>query len=127
MNELRAQVQDLREQRQVLRDDLREAHEKERLLLGMLQAERTRYDRLLEAPRVVQAPRPTAVPVGTRRSGDRGDIRQRIVALLQEHPEGLSPAQMRDLLGVAKRLAHTCLGMARDGLIRRVALGRYSV
>ena len=51
--------------------------------------------------------------------------RRRIVALLQEHPEGLSPAQMRDHLGVEKRLAHTCLGMARDGLIRRIATGRY--
>ena len=45
----------------------------------------------------------------------------------QEHPEGLSPAQIRDHLGVAKRLAHTCLGMARDGLIRLIATGRYGV
>jgi hypothetical protein len=32
---------------------------------------------------------------------------------------------MRTHLGVEKQLAHTCLGMARDGLIRRVGPGRY--
>ena len=89
----------------------------------MLHEMQHRYDRLLEAPR--QAPEPTAVSVGKSGSGDRGAMRRRIVALLQEHPEGLSPAQMRDHLGVAKRLAQTCLGMARDGLIRRVDTGRY--
>jgi hypothetical protein len=41
------------------------------------------------------------------------------VALLQEHPEGLTPAEMRTLLGVDKSLADTCLGM------RRVGRGKY--
>jgi hypothetical protein len=40
-----------------------------------------------------------------------------MVALLQEHPEGLTPAEMRPLLGVDKRLADTCLGMLRYGLV----------
>ena len=41
------------------------------------------------------------------------------------YPEGLTPAEMRTLLGVDKRLADTCLGMRRYGLLRRVERGRY--
>ena len=52
-------------------------------------------------------------------------MRWRIVALLQEHPEGLTPAEMRGLLGVDRSLADTCLGMLRYGLVRRVGRGRY--
>jgi hypothetical protein len=42
-------------------------------------------------------------------------MRWRIVALLQEHPAGLTPTEMRTLLGVDKRLADTCLEMLRSG------------
>ena len=41
----------------------------------------------------------------------RGAMRRRIVALIQAHPEGLTPAEMRPLLGVDRSLADTCLGM----------------
>jgi hypothetical protein len=57
----------------------------------------------------------------------RGDMRRRIVALLQEHLEGLSPVQTRQLLGVAKDLGSTMKAMMRDGLLRRVETGRYVV
>ena len=52
-------------------------------------------------------------------------MRQRIVTLLQKHPEGLTPAEIRDRLGVEKNLADTCLGMLRYGLIQRIERGRY--
>jgi predicted transcriptional regulator of viral defense system len=52
-------------------------------------------------------------------------MRQRIVALLREHPAGLTPAEMRDLLGVERSLADTCLGMRKYGLIQRVGRGKY--
>jgi hypothetical protein len=52
-------------------------------------------------------------------------MRRRIVTLLQDHPEGLTPAEMRILLGAEKRLADTCLGMLRYGLVQRVGRGRY--
>jgi hypothetical protein len=52
-------------------------------------------------------------------------MRRRIVALLQEYPEGLTPAEMRTLLGVDRSLADTCLGMLRYGLVQRVGRGRY--
>ena len=54
-------------------------------------------------------------------------MRRRIVALLQDHPEGLTPVEIRGLLGTDKRLADTCLGMRRDGLLQRVERGRYVV
>jgi DNA-binding IclR family transcriptional regulator len=54
-------------------------------------------------------------------------MRRRIVALLQEHPEGLTPAELRTRLGVDKSLADTCLGMRRYGLVQRVGRGRYVV
>jgi hypothetical protein len=53
-------------------------------------------------------------------------MRRRMVALLQDHPEGLSPAQVRRLLVVDKDLGATMKAMARDGLLRRIELGRYA-
>ncbi len=52
-------------------------------------------------------------------------MRRRILALLHDHPEGLTPAEIRDRLGASKRLSDTCLGMRRDGLVQRVGPGRY--
>jgi predicted transcriptional regulator of viral defense system len=59
-------------------------------------------------------------------SGDPRDaMRRRIVALLQDHPAGLTPAEIQALLGVDRSLADTCLGMLRYGLVQRVERGRY--
>src|SRR2546429_9211215 len=69
---------------------------------------------------VPAAPGPGAPAVA---SAPRGDMRRRIVALLQEYPEGLSPVQTRQLLGVGKDLGQTMKAMARDGLLRRVGTG----
>ena len=55
--------------------------------------------------------------------GARGARRRRIVALLQEHPEGLRPAEMRTGLGVDQSVADTCLGLRRSGLLQRVGRG----
>jgi hypothetical protein len=40
-------------------------------------------------------------------------------------PAGLTPAEIRDLLGVDRSLADTCLGMRKYGLIQRVGRGKY--
>jgi hypothetical protein len=50
-----------------------------------------------------------------------------IVDLLPQHPEGLSPAQVRQGLRVEKDLADTMGGMARDGILDRIETGRYTV
>lgn len=54
-------------------------------------------------------------------------MRRQIVELLQQHPEGLSPVDTRRLLGIEKDLGQTMKSMARDGLLQRLEIGRYSV
>ena len=116
---------------QEAREERRATREREALLLRMMEQMQQRYDRLLDAPRNAPSPaaRPTRGLVVRDTSGPledpRGDMRRRIVALLQEHPEGLMPAEIRTRLGVDKRLADTCLGMLRYGLLQRVERGRY--
>ena len=75
--------------------------------------------------RVHRRPAPTPRTPAAQSGDPRGAMRRRIVALLQEHPEGLTPAEMRTLLGVERSLADTCLGMLRYGLVHRVGRGRY--
>ena len=78
-------------------------------------------------PGATQPLPPPAVPprVPTPPGDVRGDMRRRIVALLTAHPGGLTPAEMRDLLGVERSLADTCLGMRKYGLIQRIGRGKY--
>jgi hypothetical protein len=93
----------------------------------MLSQMQQQNQRLLDMLRSTPAP---ALPVQRASGADaspRGEIRRRIVALLQEHPEGLSPSQTRRLLGTDKALGATMKAMARDGLLRRVETGRYGV
>ena len=147
----------LREQIQVLRDELQgarqAAQERERdyrehiaRLTAMLDQAHQQNQRLLDLPRSPAlppqtpqdapgsmqppAPRPqTPVapqePPVPQRDDPRGTMRRRIVALLREHPEGLTTAEMRERLGVERSLADTCLGMFRYGLVQRVGRGRY--
>ena len=151
VNRLQAQVErlhdELREAR-IARDRAQEEASTERArYLQMLEEFSRRYDRLLDMPRsplsetrqeasgATQArrrpespPAPQRPPQGQpeAQTGDpRGAMRRRIVALLQEHPQGLTPAEMRTLLGVDKSLADTCLGMLRYGLVQRVERGKY--
>src|SRR5439155_7936012 len=123
---LRATLDAAAAREQEARVNAQAARDERALLLQMLQDMQHRYDRLLEAPRSVPPPLPEpGGPVVV--SAPRGDMRRRIVALLQEHPEGLSPVQTRQLLGLAKDLGQTMKAMARDGLLRRVETGRYVV
>jgi hypothetical protein len=104
------------------------AREREALLLQMLQQMQQQHQRVLDMPRRTPPPVPRPEPHSTQAPGDpRGEMRRRIVALLREHPEGLSPAQTRHLLGVEKELRSTMKHMARDGLLRRGETGRYVV
>ena len=135
---LRAQVHTLQAQVEHLQDELREvriardqaeeaARTERARYVQMLQEFYQRYDRLLDAPRPAPAS-PVATDSSTRLispAADRGDMRRRIVALVRQHPDGLSPAQGRRLLDVEKPLVHTMAGMARDGLLQRIETGRY--
>jgi hypothetical protein len=53
-------------------------------------------------------------------------MRQQIVDLLRQHPEGMSPAQVRQALRIEKDLGDTMGGMARDRILTKEA-GRYRV
>jgi hypothetical protein len=57
----------------------------------------------------------------------RGLMHQRILALLQDYPDGLSPAQVRHMLDVDKTMGHTLIAMARDGLLVRLRPGVYAL
>jgi len=133
---LMQQVDMLRSMQQTTQQQLTQAQQ-------MLHEMQHRYDRLLDMPRptpqevlgATQArrrperpPLPQRPPQGApeAQGGDhRGDMRRRIVALLQDHPEGLTPAELRTMLGVERSLADTCLGMLRYGLVQRVGRGKY--
>ena len=131
----------LRLERDLLRRELEAAHgreqaalereqaarEREALLLHMLEQAQQQSQRLLDMPRSAPAPGLPGPGAPVVVSAPRGDMRRRIVALLQEYPEGLSPVQTRQLLGVSKDLGQTMKAMARDGLLRRVETGRYVV
>ena len=103
------------------------ARDREALLLQMLHETQQQNQRLLDMPRSAPAPASPGPGIPAAASAPRGDMRRRIVALLQEHPEGLSPVQTRQRLGVAKDLGSTMKAMVRDGLLRRVETGRYVV
>ena len=95
-------------------------------LTTMVDQAQQQSQRLLDMPRSAPALLMSPAQFVTR-GADRGAMRQQIVALLREYPEGLSPAQIRTHLGVEKPLANTMIAMARDGLIRRIEPGRYGV
>jgi hypothetical protein len=127
----------------VLQRELAAARERETLLLQMLSQMQQQHQRLLDMPRqaaqdaphapqtprrVRSHPAPQDAPPGqpgAPYADARGTMRRQILALLQDHPEGLTPAEMRTLLGVGKRLAQTCIGMWRDGWLQRVGKGTY--
>lgn len=53
--------------------------------------------------------------------------RRDILAMLRQHPEGLSPVHVRKLLGTDKDLGNTMKAMERDRLLRRIRPGLYAV
>ena len=122
---LMQQVEMLRSMQQTTQQQLTQAQQ-------MLHEMQHRYDRLLEAPRTA-LPASTPAPRGpapTPRtpapaSGDpRGDMRRRIVALLQEHPEGLSAEDIRVYLKPEKPLGDTLQGMRKQQRVRTHGTGK---
>jgi hypothetical protein len=55
---------------------------------------------------------------------NRGAMRQRIAALLGEHPEGLSAEEIRVYLKAEQRLGDTLQGMRRQGKVRTRGKGK---
>ena len=95
---------------------LEQARERELRLLDLL-AHLTGQRR---APQALAGTPAAAQPPG-------GSLRPQIVAVLQQHPEGLSPQAVRTLLQVDHDVRSTMKGMVRSGLLTRRAAGRYVV
>jgi len=107
---------------------LEQAHTRELRLLDLL-AQRTGSQ---NAP-LVSVP-PGAPPARTPAAAPHpaappplSGLRQQIVAVLQPHPEGLSPQAVRTLLQVDQDVRSTMKGMVRSGVLTRLAAGRYVV
>jgi len=64
----------------------------------------------------------TPAPRQTRRP--RGEMRQRILTLLGEHPEGLSAEEIRVYLRAEKRLGDTLQGMRKQQKVRTRGKGK---
>ena len=54
-------------------------------------------------------------------------LRQQIVEVVRQHPEGMAPRDVRTLLAVDHDVRSTMKGMVRSGLLTRRAAGRYVV
>ena len=78
-------------------------------------------------PATPPKPPPSPQPSLPARPRPLSHMRQQIVDLLRQHPEGMSPAQVRQALRIEKDLGDTMGGMARDGILTRVEAGQYRV
>jgi excisionase family DNA binding protein len=65
-------------------------------------------------------PRPLARP-------PLSGLRQQIVAVVRQHPEGIAPRDVRTLLAVDHDVRSTMKGMVRRGILTRREAGRYVV
>src|SRR6266446_9775210 len=59
-----------------------------------------------------------------KRTGRPGTVRESILKLLREHPEGLSAEQIRGLLNAQKPIGDTLQGLRRSNLVRTEGSGR---
>jgi len=108
---------------------LEQAQARELRLLDLL-ADLTRQRRAPQAPPTPGAPLPAVVPAAASRPPARPPLRglrQQIVAVLQQHPEGLAPQAVRTLLQVDHDVRSTMKGLVRSGILTRRAAGRYVV
>ena len=60
----------------------------------------------------------------SRKTGRPATLREPILALLREHPEGLSAEQIRGLLNAQKPIGDTLQGLRRSNLVKTEGSGR---
>jgi len=106
-----------------------QAQARELRLLDLL-ADLTRQRSAPQAPPAPGAPLPAVVPAAAFRPPARpplSGLRQQIVAVVRQHPEGLAPRDVRTLLAVDHDVRSTMKGLVRSGILTRRAAGRYVV
>ena len=79
---------------------------------------------LREAPESGLPTPPTCYP--RPKKGTVSYVRPRILELLEQHPDGLSPEEIRQQLGITQRLNSTLKTMWRCGLVHRPIEGLYT-
>ena len=107
LERLTSAITDLHEEVCSLREDLR-------------QMPQVRRGRAPAAPQAL----PQGTPQRTPSIGARGNMRRRIVALLQEHPEGLTAEDIRVYLKPEKPLGDTLQGMRKQQRVRTRGTGK---
>jgi hypothetical protein len=107
----------LRLERDMLRERLNEAREREATLLRVLE----------QLPHALE--RPAAAPPILPQHGPRlaSAMRQQILSVLQRHPRGLHRKQIEDALGNPKDLANILGHMKRDRLLVHKGSGIYTL
>ena len=123
-------VDTLREQLQAAREREHDYQARITWLEHQVDQVQQRYDRLLDAPRPAQpAPAtPSPAPLSTPPPGDyRGFMRQRVLQALQGYPQGRTKGALEEAVGASRPLTDVLTGMYRDGLLVRVARGRYAL
>jgi hypothetical protein len=133
--QLRKAQEDAQREREAGQERERAYREHIAHLTVMLDQAHQQNQRLLEAPR--PPPTPPVITPGPGVSAppsasseplpSRSTVRQRILAVLREHPEGLTAVELRGLLRADRSLTDTCAGMFKNGLLRRVGRGRYVI
>ena len=108
---------------------LEQARERELRLLDLL-ADLTRQHSVPQTPPAPSAPRPAVGPAAAARPPARpplSGLRQQIVAVVRQHPEGIAPRDVQTLLAVDHDVRSTMKGLVRSGILTRRAAGRYVV
>jgi excisionase family DNA binding protein len=85
-------------------------------------------DLLADLTRQRRAPLPAVGPAAAARPPARpplSGLRQQIVAVVRQHPEGIAPRAVRTLLAVDHDVRSTMKGLVRSGLLTRREAGRY--
>ena len=106
-----------------------QAQARELRLLDLL-ADLTRQRSAPQAPPAPGAPLPAVVPAAASRPPARpplSGLRQQIVAVVRQHPEGMAPRDVRTLLAVDHEVRSTMKGLVRSGILTRREAGRYVV
>jgi excisionase family DNA binding protein len=104
---------------------LEQAQARELRLLDLL-ADLTRQRSAPQAPPAPGAPLPAAAARPPARPPLSG-LRQQIVAVVRQHPEGIAPRDVRTLLAVDHDVRSTMKGLVRSGILTRREAGRYVV
>jgi hypothetical protein len=121
----------------ILSDDNTVIQELQEMIRAEVQAEIGKLHTFMESARDALKLVPAAEPMpdmsydsnavihesGSPPLGKRGDMRQRIVALLREHPGGLTAVEIKVHLRATKALGDTLQGMVRQQLLTKQGRG----